>query len=532
MILGNAKPANAAAWYDPSGEASDVLTFSYYFKSSNNQWEKEPYLVDIRSNSHTPYQFCMVDNNKVIPTEAEYTAKEMSQFGFENGFGKAFSIRGDNNSATAYAPLNEDLLNLYVLKDGNDNIYSLRLCGAATFPLFPNGDLPEEAPISISFELIENQIVMPKEEENEEELPPTINKLDDELTIVSRHDLMKDEYSLSISSEKGKDYIIYDLNQKNSVYEMKNGEFNATSKNKDEVDLNLKNAYALIDGKTYSIMVVFATNEPAVFNEEPKETYIAAKCSLYPAEAPEITLDNPKFYQLNYDKSFTYTGKEISPKVQVFDILNKANLVEGTDYSCKYQSNVNAGKASIIVEGIGKYTGTQTGSFTIAPKSITPSVSLSKNSFNYNGKNQKPSVKVMGIGSLPSSAYSITNQGGTLPGTYKVKVDMKGNYKGSRTVSYTIKLATPTITSIKAGKKNATLKWSKVNGSQYQIQYSLKSNFSNANSKKVANKTHSKKIINLKEKKRYYFRVRNILKKNGKTYYSVWSKKRNCLIKK
>ena len=68
--------------------------------------------------------------------------------------------------------------------------------------------------------------------------------------------------------------------------------------------------------------------------------------------------------------------------------------------------------------------------------------------------------------------------------------------------------------------------------SAYQIQYSEKPNFSKGKIKKVSGyKKTNITIKKLKSKRRYYVRIRTILKSGGKTYYSNWSASKNVKAK-
>ncbi len=60
----------------------------------------------------------------------------------------------------------------------------------------------------------------------------------------------------------------------------------------------------------------------------------------------------------------TYSGSEITKEIT-------SELVKGTDYTVSYEDNKNAGKATIIITGIGIYTGTVNYTFTIAPQEFT-----------------------------------------------------------------------------------------------------------------------------------------------------------------
>lgn len=89
-----------------------------------------------------------------------------------------------------------------------------------------------------------------------------------------------------------------------------------------------------------------------------------------------------------------------------------------------------------------------------------------------------------------------------------------------------------TLGSIKATKKAFTLTWKKVSAKVrntrikgYQIQYSTNKKFKKAKTKTVNGYKKNKITIKkLKSKKKYYVRVRTILKIKGKTSYSKWSK--------
>ena len=88
-------------------------------------------------------------------------------------------------------------------------------------------------------------------------------------------------------------------------------------------------------------------------------------------------------------------------------------------------------------------------------------------------------------------------------------------------------LPTVGISSLSVKENTVTVKWkkkSKIMG--YQIQYSTDSKFKKyIKSIKIKKaKTASKKISNLKESKKYYFRIRTYKSSNKKTRYSKWSK--------
>ena len=96
-------------------------------------------------------------------------------------------------------------------------------------------------------------------------------------------------------------------------------------------------------------------------------------------------------------------------------------------------------------------------------------------------------------------------------------------------------LPTVDISSLAVKENTVTVKWkkkSKITG--YQIQYSTDSKFKkNKKSIKLKKaKTTSKKVSNLKESKKYYFRIRTYKSSNKKTRYSKWSKVKSIKTQK
>ena len=59
----------------------------------------------------------------------------------------------------------------------------------------------------------------------------------------------------------------------------------------------------------------------------------------------------------------TFTGSELTPVVSVTD--GNTILAEGTDYTLSYADNVNVGTATVIVTGMGNYSGIASATFTI-----------------------------------------------------------------------------------------------------------------------------------------------------------------------
>lgn len=68
------------------------------------------------------------------------------------------------------------------------------------------------------------------------------------------------------------------------------------------------------------------------------------------------------------DDSYPYNGKDIKPDFSI--ILGNKGLIKNRDYTVSYKNNSQIGTASIIVTGIGNYTGTLKESFNIIPQNV------------------------------------------------------------------------------------------------------------------------------------------------------------------
>ncbi|MER2143609.1 MAG: fibronectin type III domain-containing protein, partial [Eubacteriales bacterium] len=148
----------------------------------------------------------------------------------------------------------------------------------------------------------------------------------------------------------------------------------------------------------------------------------------------------------------------------------------------------------------------------------------------YTGKAVKKPVVTVNYGNeklKEGRDYTLTyNKKALNIGTYKLKVKGIGKYTGTKTLSFKIIPKGTVFTKRTGGNKQITLTWKKQNNiTGYQIQYSLKKNFSGGKTVLV-NKaaTLTKVIKNLKAGKTYYVRIRTYKKVNKKSYISLWSK--------
>ena len=178
---------------------------------------------------------------------------------------------------------------------------------------------------------------------------------------------------------------------------------------------------------------------------------------------------------------------------------------------------------------------------TVIPKASN--IKLSKTAYTYNGKVQRPGVTVKnskGKALKNGTDYTVSYPKGMKNvGKYTVKVTLKGNYSGSKSMTYNINPKGTSVSKVTAAKKGFKVTWKKqaTQTTGYQVQYSTSSKFKSAKTVTISkNKTTSKSVSKLSAKKKYYVRVRTYktVKIGGKSVklYSGWSKAKSVTTKK
>ena len=163
------------------------------------------------------------------------------------------------------------------------------------------------------------------------------------------------------------------------------------------------------------------------------------------------------------------------------------------------------------------------------------SVKLSKTSYTYNGKAQKPKVVVKnskGKALTEGKDYTVKYQSGRKnPGTYTVTVTFKGNYSGKKTLTFTIAPKAPTLKA-NAAKKSAKLSWNKQTGATGYNVYMATSK--NGKYKKIATVKNGKVSYTktgLTKGKTYYFKVAAYTTSGGKTINGAYSAVKSVKVK-
>ena len=166
-------------------------------------------------------------------------------------------------------------------------------------------------------------------------------------------------------------------------------------------------------------------------------------------------------------------------------------------------------------------------------------ISLSKTAFTYNKKVQKPTITIKGSDGkvIAASNYTLkySNNSSKKIGEYKVTITFKGNYEGTKTITYKINPKGTSLKKLTKGSKQfkATWKAQKTETTGYELQYATNKAFTSGKKKVTIkkNKTTSSTVKKLKAKKKYYVRIRTYKTVSGKKFYSGWSKVLNVKTK-
>lgn len=233
-----------------------------------------------------------------------------------------------------------------------------------------------------------------------------------------------------------------------------------------------------------------------------------------------IANDVGGFIISGYAPSYAYTGNAITPGVVVE--TGSRTLVLGTEYTVSYSNNVNAGVAMITVTGIGRYSGTQTATFVIEPKSMQSLDTSDVADRTYTGDAYTPDITVSDGGKVLTKGvdYTVTYKNNTDPGMASIVIQgTNSNYTGTKVISF--KISAVAVKGLKASSvkyNSLKLKWTKQGYADgYQI--------CNSNSKVVKTvKANSATITGLSAGKTYKYKVRSYVNNtDGTKSYGAFS---------
>lgn len=210
-------------------------------------------------------------------------------------------------------------------------------------------------------------------------------------------------------------------------------------------------------------------------------------------------------------------GKSVTFKVSITNTTDKSLKLSGI-YTWYYRDNNNSEKYpgesfGTLKDSQGKVvTDSNMGNITLSSKE-TKTYTLSGKIPNVWDKNSAITVVVLSGDNYCGQAEYFGKTATTAA---------KSTIKGTK------------LSKVRAGKKRVSVKWKKqTKGTTgYQIQYSVKKNFTGSKIKTVkGNKKTSVTIKKLKSKKTYYVRIRTYKQTSGGKIYSPWSKAKKVKIK-
>ncbi len=224
----------------------------------------------------------------------------------------------------------------------------------------------------------------------------------------------------------------------------------------------------------------------------------------------------------------TYTGKEITRTITVKN--ENKTLKEGVDYKVSYENNINVGKATAILTGIGEYKGTKKVEFNIVAKAVSAS-DISYEAIEnqiYTRKAITPSVSIKYKDMLLTEGvdYNLTYSNNTEIGKASVKITGIGNYRSTKTLSFTILPKQVKGVKVKsAGYNSISISWSKYNGiTGYRVYRAVDGVHFSCIATLDDNNVLSYTNKNVVTGKQYYYKVRSYKDtSSGKRYYGEMS---------
>ncbi|MEG2502632.1 MAG: fibronectin type III domain-containing protein [Anaerovoracaceae bacterium] len=233
-------------------------------------------------------------------------------------------------------------------------------------------------------------------------------------------------------------------------------------------------------------------------------------------------------------KDQTATGKKITPAVTVKDA--NGTVVPSADYELTVTDEFDYSKTGTVSFKVranedSKYTGSKVGTFEIVPSSISKATvsGVANKTYTKKALTQKITVK-LGKKTLKNGTdYKVSYSNNKNIGKATAKISGTGIYAGSVSKSFKINPAKTKITSLKAGSKKFSVKYSALKGEvKYQISYKTTS----SNSYKTVNTSSTNKVVkNLSKGKSYNVKVRGYKSVSGTTYYGAYSNTKTIKVK-
>ncbi len=151
------------------------------------------------------------------------------------------------------------------------------------------------------------------------------------------------------------------------------------------------------------------------------------------------------------DVTFKNSAYTPEPTVSVKTSANAQlkTLVKGTDFDYSYSNNTNVGTATITITLKGNYSGTKTKTFNINAYDISGATISDVTAVTYKGSayTPEPTVTALGATLTKNTNFTYGYSNNINAGTATIIITGKGNYKGTKTKTFTI------------NKKSLTVAW-------------------------------------------------------------------------
>ncbi len=244
-----------------------------------------------------------------------------------------------------------------------------------------------------------------------------------------------------------------------------------------------------------------------------------------------ITKRQLKKSMISVRKTNMYTGGAIKDNFTIKD--QKKKLVKKKDFKAGYINNKNLGKAIVLFKGVGNYKGTVKETFVISKRTLKSVTCRYEKVKVYKGKPISVGIELENHSRVMKRDrdYTITYKDNTEIGKATVVLEGKGNYKGKRTLKFSIIPKKPSIR--KVSKKGQKLRLALSKGKDvtgYRIYVSSSRSFKKSATRQYVTTGRGFGIEKM-EKGTWYLRIKAYTVRKDGTYVSPYSSVKKVKIK-
>lgn len=230
-------------------------------------------------------------------------------------------------------------------------------------------------------------------------------------------------------------------------------------------------------------------------------------------------------------KTNMYTGSGIKDNFTIKD--QKKKLVKKKDFKAGYINNKNLGKAIILFKGLGNYKGTVKETFVISKRTLKSVTCRYEKVKVYRGKPISVGIELENHSKVMKKDrdYAVMYKENTEIGKASVILEGKGNYKGKRTLKFSIIPKKPSIK--KVAKKGQKLRLTLSKGKDvtgYRIYVSNSRSFKKSGTRQYVTTGRGFGIEKM-EKGTWYLRIKAYTVRKDGTYVSPYSSVKKVKIK-